>query len=403
MRNTWKEWVEGHITITVRGKRFERLLNMAVREGIQIWNIRRVQADVSRCDILIRDYFRLRPLLKETGCRTHVEQRGGLPFWLIRMRGRSGFTAGALVFLFGLYMLSTFVWTVEVQGTKQIPPEVVSEAAEKIGIKEGAWKVKLKEPQILQRELLGMLPEASWVGVDIQGTKAIIQVVEKDEPKSPQATGPRNLVAKKRAVVHSVIAEAGKPMVSVNQFVEKGQVLVSGIIGNEMRQSAVAARGKVQGEVWYVSNITLPLRQVTYQYTGEKQQKQYLVLGPYAIQVWPLREEPFARFEAKDQRYQLTYDNFTLPVSWKTVTLLEMQPVERKLSMDEAVEAGKKVAREDVLARAGEDAVIKDEKVLHVKAENGKVYVSMHFSIIENIAVEQPIVVSPPAPAPNGN
>jgi similar to stage IV sporulation protein len=403
MRNTWKEWIEGHITITVRGKRFERFLNMAVREGVHIWNIRRVQPDVSRCDIMIRDYFRLRPLLKETGCRCHVEQREGLPFWLIRLRRRSGFALGALVFLFGLYMLSTFVWSVEVLGTKQIPPERVSEAAEKIGIKEGAWKVKLKEPQELQRELSGMLPEASYVIVDIKGTKAMIQVVEKDEPKSPKATGPRNLVAKKRAVIHGILAETGKPMVSVNQFVDKGQVLISGIIGNDTRQSAVSARGKVEGEVWYVSNISLPLSQVLYQFTGDKQQKQYLVLGPYAVQVWPLREEPFARFKAEDQRYQFTYDRFTLPVSWKTVTLSEIEPVKRQLSMDEAVEAGKRAARQDVLARAGENASIKDEKVLHVKAENGKVYVSMHFSVIEDIAVEQPIVVPPPTPAHHGN
>jgi len=403
MRNTWREWVEGHITITVRGKRFERLLNMAVREGIQIWNIRKVQQNVSRCDILIRDFYRLRPLLKETGCRTRVEQRGGLPFWLIRLKRRSGFTAGVLVFLFGLYMLSTFVWSVEVQGTKQIPPDAVSKAAEKIGIKEGAWKVKLKDVQTMQRELLGLLPEAAWVGVDIRGTRAIIQVVEKDEPKHPEVTGPRNLVAKKRAVVHSVIAEAGKPMVSVNQFVEKGQVLISGIIGNETRQSAVEARGKVQGEVWYVSNVSLPLSQVIVQYTGEKQQKQYLVLGRYAVQIWPLREEPFARFEIKEDRHQLGYRDFLLPIGWKTVTLSEVQPVRRKWSMDEAVEAGKQAAREDVLSRAGEDATIKGEKVLHVKEENGKVYVSMHFSVLENIAVEQPIVVPPPAPAPNGN
>ncbi|MCK9907372.1 sporulation protein YqfD, partial [Microbacteriaceae bacterium K1510] len=69
---------------------------------------------------MIRDYFRLRPFLRETGCRTHVEQREGLPFWLIRMRKRSGFALGAFLFLFGLYMLSSFVWNVEVQGTHHI-------------------------------------------------------------------------------------------------------------------------------------------------------------------------------------------------------------------------------------------------------------------------------------------
>ncbi|MFP3513385.1 sporulation protein YqfD, partial [Peribacillus sp. SIMBA_075] len=104
------------------GKRFERMLNMAVRDGIRIWNIRRDGLEESRCDILIRDYFRLRPLLKETGCRSHVERRDGLPFWLLRLRRRSGLAIGAALFFIGLYMLSTFVWSVEVSGTKMIDP-----------------------------------------------------------------------------------------------------------------------------------------------------------------------------------------------------------------------------------------------------------------------------------------
>ena len=71
--------------------------------------------------------------------------------------------------------------------------------------------------------------------------------------------------------------------------------------------------------------------------------------------------------------------------------------------MEEALQAAKQAAREDVLRQAGKDAVIQDEKVLHVKRENGKVYLSIHFSVIEDIAVEQPILGLPPAPQANGN
>jgi similar to stage IV sporulation protein len=56
------------------------------------------------------------------------------------------------------------------------------------------------------------------------------------------------------------------------------------------------------------------------------------------------------------------------------------------------------VARADVLKKAGEDARIKDEKVLHVKEESGKVYLSLHYAVIEEITAEQPIVPLPQAP-----
>jgi len=398
MRNVMKEWLEGHITIVIRGKRFERLLNMAVREGIYIWNIRRGEGERAQCDILIRDFFRLRPLLRETGCRVSVVRRDGLPFWLIRLRMRAGFALGAFLFLVGLYMLSSFVWNIEVQGTRALSPYEVRLAAAKVGIKEGAWKAKLKEPQALQREMLSLLPEASWVGVEIHGTKAIIQVVERDRQEVAESAGPRHLVAKKKAVVHSIVAEAGKSVVKVNQYVEQGQVLISGVIGNEERQALVTARGKVKGEVWYVSQVTIPLTQKRYHLTGEKQEQHHLVLGPFAVQLWPFSTTPYAHEEVRENRVQLGYQQYSLPIGWKKLTIYEAEERLQQLTMQQAIEQGKLFARQDVLKQAGEEAEIKDEKVLHAKAENGKVYLSIHYAVIEDIAAEQPIVALPPAP-----
>lgn len=402
MRNGLQEWMNGYVTVTVRGKRFERFLNMAVREGVRIWNIRRVGSEVCRCDIVISDYFRLRPLMRETGCRIHVEERFGFPFWLLRLRRRSGLAIGAVLFFLGLYMLSSFIWSVEVTGTRHMSPQKVIAAAEQIGIKEGAWKVKLKEPLVLRKELQKLLPEAEWIGITIQGTKVTLQIVEKEEPERPLVTGPRNLVAKKRAVIHTILPEAGKSRVAVNQLVEKGQVLISGIIGNDMRQQAVSARGTVKGEVWYTSSASVPLTQTHFRLTGEKQEQHHLLVGPYALQVWPLKKQEYARFESEEKRYIPGYAGYTSPLGWKRVTQSEIVPTKRELTVEEAIEQAKRFARADVLRLAGKDAVIQEEKVLHATSENGKVYVSIHFSVIEEIAVEQPILGVPQSSASGG-
>lgn len=403
MRNRLQEWMDGYVTVTVRGKRFERFLNLAVREGVRIWNIRRVGTETCRCDIVISDYFRLRPLMRETGCRLHVETRGGFPFWLLRLRRRAGLAIGAILFFVGLYMLSSFVWSVEVTGTKMMSPQQVLAAAEQIGIKEGAWKVKLKEPLVLKRELENLLPQAEWVGVTIQGTKVTLQVVEKQEPVKPQPTGPRNLVAKKRAMIHTILPEAGRSQVRVNQLVEKGQVLISGIIGNETRQQAVSARGTVKGEVWYISNVSVPLAQNDFRLTGERYEEHHLLVGPYAVQVWPWKkEQTFQQFESEEKRYIPEYAGFSSPLGWKLITQSEVVPTKRELTVEEATEQAMRFAREDILHKAGTDAVIRAEKVLHSTSENGKVYVSIHFSVIEEIAVEQPILGVPQPPSNGG-
>ncbi|RAP20853.1 hypothetical protein C2W64_03820 [Brevibacillus laterosporus] len=397
MRNVVKEWYEGHITVTIRGKRFERLINLAVRENISMWNIKRVGPELGQCELMIADFYRLRPFLKETGCRVHVTSRDGLPFLLLRMRMRIGFVAGIFIFLLGLYMLSTFVWQIEVQGTHNITPYQVTQAAEKVGLRAGAWKFKIGDPQELQRRILGYIPEASWVGVELNGTRAIIQVVEKVDPEKSVTHEPKHVVAKKKAVIHSIFAETGKTMVKANQYVDKGQILISGIIGNEERQSVVSARGQVEGEVWYRSDVTVPLIQNQLIYTGEKQKQHFLILGSSTVRLWPVEIKSYKHDRKTEKRFQAAFFDYQLPFGWKTEIDRELEPKIIRMSDKDALEVAKQFARADILKRAGEDAKIKEEKVLHVKQENGKVYVSIYFSVIENIAIDQSIVATPPA------
>lgn len=399
MRNKIQEWLQGSVTLAIRGQRFERLLNMAVRQGFRVWNIRRHGTQQGECEMAIRDYLRIRPLLRETGCRSKVIGRHGLPFVMLRLRVRSGLLIGPFLFLFGLYMLSSLIWQVEVIGTKQISVAKVQQIAENVGIKQWAWKETLKEPHLLQRAMLEELPDASWIGVEIKGTKAIIEVVEKNQPEPSPPNQPRHLVAKKKAVIHRIMAESGKTVVAPNQLVNKGQILVSGVIGNEERQSAVAARGKVEGEVWYVTDAAVPLEQVHYQYTGEQEQGYYLLAGSYAVRLWPFQAQPFERFEQSEERQYLSIGSYSFPLGWKQEVRRAMEPVKRLLTPEQAVQLAKQFAREDVLRQAGKDATIEAEKVLHQKQENGKVYLRIHYTVIEDIAEEQPFTALPPAPS----
>jgi hypothetical protein len=62
-----------------------------------------------------------------------------------------------------------------------------------------------------------------------------------------EALSPRSLVAKKKAMVAKIYVEKGQPEVQVNDYVKKGQVLVSGLIGKEDNKKSIAAVGEVLG------------------------------------------------------------------------------------------------------------------------------------------------------------
>src|SRR5690606_40667427 len=89
----------------------------------------------------------------------------------------------------------------------------------------------------------------------LKGTTYQFQVVQKTEPKQQVEKSPGHLVASKKAVISHMFVERGKPMVKINQFVDKGQLLVSGAIGKEEEEMMVVAEGKVWGKTWYKTTV----------------------------------------------------------------------------------------------------------------------------------------------------
>ncbi len=98
-------------------------------------------------------------------------------------------------------------------------------------------------------ELSYRMDNITWVGVDLKGTTFHFQVVEKNAPEPGEVTGAQHLVASKKAVIVRMFVEEGDPKVAVTDYVEKGQLLVSGLIGTEDKPKGVPAKGEVFGKL----------------------------------------------------------------------------------------------------------------------------------------------------------
>jgi similar to stage IV sporulation protein len=181
----------------------------------------------------------------------------------------------------------------------------------------------------------------------------------------------------------------------VNEVVKKGQILVSGIYGdpeNTDSRKIVGAKGKVLGEVWYESDVTIPLYQARKVYTGERQKTAYpflfslLIPNPFAMKV------PYKQMETIRKVHALYVGKWRLPFGWVEEERMEVKWVKLNLSVKQAIELGKTRAKEELWPRLGKDGRILSEKVLHQHEENGKVYLKVHFDAIENIVSNQPIL-----------
>src|SRR5690606_23457324 len=203
---------------------------------------------------------------------------------------------------------------------------------------------------------------------------------------------PRHLVSKTDAVITSIVAEQGRPLVQPNTRVRKGDILISGLLGSDENQQAVVAKGKVFGLVWYEYAIEVPLTQKYRVYTGEWHTRHYMVLGGHAVQLTGYGKGKYAHSESIELAKEWRWRGWTLPVGWREEKVMEGEFVERAISVDDAKEIGLQQAKAELLQLAGPQAEITETKILHDTPESGKVKMRVLFEVNQEIAKELPLV-----------
>ncbi|MCS1350470.1 sporulation protein YqfD [Mechercharimyces sp. CAU 1602] len=387
------------VIIECRGPHLTSLLNRARQQQITLENIRWIGNEQLELSVSVAGFYQLRPLIKSTQTKIRIKSKKGLPFLLFRLQRRKGYLIGIVLFFFILYALSSFVWKVEIEGNEKVPRSEILQVAREQGIFPGQLQVRMPSSDEIQYQLKDQLPSVTWIGFRMEGTRAIITVVEKEsvrEQENEEKRGPVHLIARRDAYIYEMRVKSGRPEVEVRDMVKKGERLVSGIYGNPeddaMPQTVVGARGKVWGEVWYESEVTVPLAQKRKVYTGKREKGYYPYIGSTMIQIPFISKVPYEKYETIQKLQTLRVQNVRIPIGWVEEERLEMEWVKQELTEKEARLVGVEQARADVREQIGQDGRILEQKVLHQRVDNGKVYMKIHFDVVENIATPEPIL-----------
>lgn len=272
----WLEYLGGVIKVRIRGSYPEKVINLALARGIHLMEIMR-SGDELILTMRSSALPAMQGLARQYGFTLEVESRQGWPYYKDRLRRRWAMLAGAVVFAVGLYILSSFVWWVEITGTHAVKPEKIALIAARYGLYEGASKVGLKINDI-ENGILRDEPRLSYVEINLHGVKATIKVVEKVLPEQNQ-TGPADIVARKGGIVEDVFVLSGEPRVKKGDVVKRGDVLISGLVhlppgpnGEEAEPEIkiTQARGSVRARVWYEGYGEHPLEKTITLDTGRK-------------------------------------------------------------------------------------------------------------------------------------
>jgi similar to stage IV sporulation protein len=391
MKNQWIQLFTGTVKVKLTGKGIERFLNQLTRNGVAIWDVKKHGTEAVTFFVHLQDVKKLRVPARESQCKIRFLERAGGPFFLGKLWTNSGFLIGACLFLAVIMLLSNMVWGIEIKGASPATEHQIRKELDRMGIQVGKLQFSIDNVESVQRVLTDQIGALTWIGVELKGTTYHFQVVEKSEPKKPEVIGPRHLVAKRKASVVKIFVEKGEPAVKVNDYVLPGQLLVSGVYGKEDDLKTVAASGEILGETWYSTKVELPLKSTFQVFNGNEKRKYAIELAGKVLPVWGFGKPDFTEFETEDNEHPVKFFKWELPISIQKKTLREREQVTRIYTNEEAIESAKELARKDIKNHLPENAIIKGEKILHQSIENDKVRLITHFTIIEDIAVGQPI------------
>lgn len=392
MKNKWTNYFSGYVKIKVTGKLIEPFLNNCVRANVMIWDLKRQGTTTVTGYLMLEDIHKLRKIIRKSDCKLEFVGRIGMPFLIKKMIKNSGFIIGIIAAFVVTILLSNMVWNIEVTGANPKLEHELRKELTSMGIKRGTLQFSLPNNEDIQSELMERLASITWVGVRLNGTTYHFEVVEKKVAEEPEFLSPRHLVAKKKAVIYDYFVEQGQPIIKVNDFVKPGQVLVRGIIGKEGNTEIIAAKGKIFGEIWYKSHIVIPLETVFHVYTGNSFTKYYLEIFKLKIPIWGFEKNVYATYKVDEIDKQIKFLKWNLPIVYKKQVIREAEEHIRKYDKKTAISVAKKTARNALKAKIGEDAIIKGENVLHQAVDNGKVKLMIHYQVIEDIALPQPII-----------
>ena len=392
MKMKWNH-LKGYVRVEIIGQDSSSFINTCIQSGISIWDIQPLDNNRALVSISVTDVQKARGILKENKLKIRIKEKKGTPFLLKRMWKRNGFILGMLSFIFLLFLLSNMIWNINVTGANPKTEYELRKAAVELGVTKGKFIFLLPNVREIQRDLTEKMDNVTWIGVTQHGTSYRFEVVEKEIPEAKQVTGPRHLVATKEAVIHSVFVEKGQPIVGVNDYVKKGSLLVSGLIGKEKKPQLVSAKGEIWGEVWYQTEVEVPLNTSFQTYTGKYKNRHYVSLFGLNVPVYGFSEGEFKDKTETLNESPLYLAKWKMPFSYIKKELRETDGVKRSYSKAEAIEVGKKMAKKELSKKLPEDAKINGEKVWQQNVSNGKVKLTMLYQVIENIASAQPIPI----------
>lgn len=389
-------YLKGYLCILIESPLPERFLNLCAFHKIPLWGLLPKENGYELC-LLVRDFFRLRPIVRKTNTKLQVIGRYGMPFFFQKYKKRKAFPISIFISMGLLYALTLFVWQIEVSGLEIHDKEEIITFLKEENIQYGMFKGSIDCEEV-EAAIRAKYNDIVWVGASLEGTNLHIQIKENTESYQEEQSikAASDLVATKAGEVVSIVTRSGTPMVKEGQQVQAGQVLISG--REERKDDAMTVVGYVEGyadgdvEIQSVASYEDSFEYKYQKKVYTKKKKTKFTLCFFQKKVPLLKgKHTFEAYDTKEKRKTIVIgESFYLPVSYEKIQYVEYETTEKIYSKEEATKLANKnyqKYKEEVKKRDGK---IVDNR-LQIFLENNRCVTKGNVTIVEPATTHAPL------------
>ena len=294
------------------------------------------------------------------------------------------FITGIIFAVFVFFILSNLIVKINIIHEDATLRELINESLQEEGVTTLSFKKSYDEYERIIESIKEELKDRiEWLEIDVEGMILNVRVEERIMNNYEKDYSTCHIVASKSGIIKSITTQKGVAEVSINDYVEKGDILINGSIKlNEEVKENVCASGSVYAEVWYNVSATVPMTENKEIDTGKMRYNLMIKKNNQETVILKSRVGPEKRVE------NIFLFNF---FGWEIYFQKEYEIVVEREQFTEKEATAKAVdlIHQQLELKLDNFESIIEEKVLQNNAKNNNIYIDMFVAVKEQIGVKE--------------
>lgn len=371
--------MNSYVNISIVGKNPKLFIKRYVLNQISFEDFKEVSHKHVTIKISYDDYLKL--LSKNKTYEIYINQKYGIVKYTSYIKENYTFVISLIIGFLFLFLISNTILEIDVIHSNSSLRNLIYDELKDNNISCFRFIPSFeKRKKIINKIVNDNKDKIEWLEIERHGSKLTVKVTERKLNKEKEYDKPRHIVAKKDGVIMKIEASNGVILKKKNDYVSKGETIVSGdIIKDETVKGQVRAVGCVYAEVWYLVTIEYPLNYEEVIYLNDV--KQNIIVSFMKKEVSLRKNYATNYLEHKNVLIKEKIFPFSVRMEKQRKTKVKKE----KLGTKEAIKKATKLAENKISVNLKDDEYIISKKTLNFKQNKSKIEIGVFFKVYENI------------------